>query len=134
MGGKREFRNGRFDRAAVDFDAPHTRAASRTDPPGTTITVGMSPDVGTSHRVSHHVMLIREPNGGAEAVTSSLSIQRDGAPSLVSFLHLIEEQAADAALLQALHAPVFYLRDCAYPGRIYSCFSREAVYGEGTEW
>jgi hypothetical protein len=22
----------------------------------------------------------------------------------------------------------------AYPGRIYSCFSREAVYGEGTEW
>jgi len=34
----------------------------------------------------------------------------------------------------ALHAPVFYLRDCAYPGRIYSCFSREAVYGKGTEW
>jgi hypothetical protein len=53
--------------------------------------------------------------------------------SLVSLLHLIEEQAVGAALLQALHAPVFYARDCAYPGGIYSCFSRETVYGAGTE-
>ena len=29
----------------------------------------------------------------------------------------------------ALHAPNFYLLDCAYPGKIHSCFSGEAVYG-----